>query len=66
MKLSGEKFQKYLNEVLTHCPAGFEDSIRDEGLSHCVTSYCAVAFMRDGDPKICAETLMNKLGDEEE
>ena len=66
MKASGKKFNDYLDEVREHWPKGFEDSIRIEGLSMCVTSYCAVAFMKGGDPKICADKLVAKLGVEEE
>lgn len=66
MRASGEKFNEYLDKVREHFPKGFEVSIQIEGLSMCVTSYCAIAFMRDGDPKICANTIVAKLGVEDE
>lgn len=66
MKASGEKFQKFLDEMREEFPVGFEDSIGDAGLSMGVTAFCFVAFMAGGSAESCVRDLIAKVGIEDE
>lgn len=57
---SGENFTAFVNRLRNAFPAGFEDGIRDEGLSDGVTAYAFVEFMRGGDAKRCADEIVSR------
>jgi len=57
---SNENFDAFLNRLRDEFPEGFEEGIRDEGLSTGVTAYAFVAFMRGGDARRCANEIVSR------
>ena len=53
---------EYFDEVHSYFPDDFEDQLIKLDLEKYAAAYAAVAYMRDGSAKLCADVIMKKLG----
>ncbi len=62
VKASKEMIDAYFDEVHSYFPDGFEDQLIELDLIRHAVAYSAVAYMRDGSARLCADKIMEKLG----
>ena len=62
VKANKDNVEAYFEAVRSYLPEGFEDDLRTLGIGNIATDYVSISYMKDGSAKLCADTIMEKLG----